>query len=214
VKYKLLQPVDARRELQRVSDMLAEPTFDQLELTQLNAVPARPQDGQLVYADGTNWNPGSGAGLYAYWGGAWRYLGPYTPPAYPTLTSVSSVLGADVAIAIANTWYTGASVALTAGTWLLTGHITINRTTTTAWTASARLRDNAGGGVNYASAGSYRASVANNIHTLPLTAVVVAAGAVTIDMQATANQTGVIKAALVTNAAGNTATQLHAVRIA
>jgi hypothetical protein len=213
VRYKLLQPVDPRRELQRVSDTLADPDFDQVTLTELNAAPPRPRNGQLVYADGTNWDPGSGRGPYGYFAGAWVPMFGGGGGAPWPLPAGSAVLGADVAIAVANTWYTAVSLALAAGTWLLTGHITINRTTTTAWNASARLRDNTAA-VNYASAGGYRASVSNNIHTLPLTATVVLASAATIDMQATANQTGVIKAALVTNAAGNTATQLHAVRIA
>lgn len=29
-------------------------------------VPTRPRTGHLYYADGTNWNPGSGEGLYEY----------------------------------------------------------------------------------------------------------------------------------------------------
>lgn len=33
--------------------------------------PARPTNGMLVYADGTAWNPGSGAGFYKREGGAW-----------------------------------------------------------------------------------------------------------------------------------------------
>lgn len=36
--------------------------------------PARPQDGMLVYADGTSWNPGSGRGLYERVGGVWSKL--------------------------------------------------------------------------------------------------------------------------------------------
>jgi len=36
--------------------------------------PSRPQDGDIAYADGTDWDPGSGAGIYAYIGGAWDKL--------------------------------------------------------------------------------------------------------------------------------------------
>ena len=39
-----------------------------------NAAPAKPTDGDLVYADGTNWNPGSGEGLYARYNSAWNKL--------------------------------------------------------------------------------------------------------------------------------------------
>jgi len=28
-----------------------------------------------VYADGTTWNPGSGAGLYQWRGSAWAFIG-------------------------------------------------------------------------------------------------------------------------------------------
>jgi hypothetical protein len=38
----------------------------------LNAAPARPVEGMVVKADGTNWNPGSGAGTYQYRAGTWR----------------------------------------------------------------------------------------------------------------------------------------------
>ena len=34
--------------------------------------PSRPRDGMLRIADGTHWDPGSGAGLYYYQGGAWH----------------------------------------------------------------------------------------------------------------------------------------------
>jgi hypothetical protein len=37
--------------------------------------PAKPRDGDIRYADGTKWNPGSGSGVYRYDGAAWHYLG-------------------------------------------------------------------------------------------------------------------------------------------
>lgn len=39
------------------------------------APPAKPRAGMRRYADGTQWNPGSGAGLYRYDGTAWQFLG-------------------------------------------------------------------------------------------------------------------------------------------
>lgn len=39
------------------------------------AAPARPRDGMYRNADGNQWNPGSGAGLYRYGAGTWHYLG-------------------------------------------------------------------------------------------------------------------------------------------
>lgn len=40
-----------------------------------NVVPDKPRSGDIVYADGTNWNPGSGQGFYGYYAGAWHFLG-------------------------------------------------------------------------------------------------------------------------------------------
>lgn len=39
------------------------------------AAPAKPRDGDIRLADGTSWNPGGGAGVYAYYGGSWKKLG-------------------------------------------------------------------------------------------------------------------------------------------
>lgn len=41
----------------------------------VHAPPAKPRDGMLRNADGLQWNPGSGAGLYRYGAGTWHYLG-------------------------------------------------------------------------------------------------------------------------------------------
>lgn len=40
----------------------------------LNAVPKKLREGLIVIADGTNWNPGAGAGTYVYRSGAWRKM--------------------------------------------------------------------------------------------------------------------------------------------
>jgi len=40
----------------------------------LTAAPAKPQIGQVVFADGSNWNPGSGRGLYYYDTGGWVHI--------------------------------------------------------------------------------------------------------------------------------------------
>lgn len=51
-------------ELQRISNDLN--TLDFIRLEVQNAAPAKPQQGMVMYADGTNWNPGSGEGIYFY----------------------------------------------------------------------------------------------------------------------------------------------------
>lgn len=125
-------------------------------------------------------------------------------------THYNNKLGADVEIAIINTWYTGASLVLPAGTYLVTGQVSLLRNTTTALTYSAKIN---AGTTNYASAGIYMPSIANHIATLPLTTIITLAAETTITLQATATVVSTIKAALLTNGAGNTATQLSAVRI-
>lgn len=37
----------------------------------LHEEPAKPEEGMIVVADGTDWNPGFGAGQYTYIGGTW-----------------------------------------------------------------------------------------------------------------------------------------------
>ena len=44
-------------------------------ITLYNAAPVNPEEGMIVRADGTNWNPGSGRGFYGYDNGAWVFLG-------------------------------------------------------------------------------------------------------------------------------------------
>lgn len=49
--------------------------LDRIRLVQQDVAPAKPRTGDVVLADGSNWNPGSGAGFYGYYGGAWVKLG-------------------------------------------------------------------------------------------------------------------------------------------
>lgn len=44
-------------------------------LPKTHAAPAKPRDGDVRYADGTDWNPGSGEGAYIYYNAAWNKLG-------------------------------------------------------------------------------------------------------------------------------------------
>lgn len=59
-------------ELQRLSESLQRADFSQLR--ELHVEPKRPRDGMIVYADGTDWNPGSGEGFYGRENGAWVKL--------------------------------------------------------------------------------------------------------------------------------------------
>lgn len=60
-------------ELRRISESFGK--VDAIELVEINVAPARTREGMIVLADGTNWNPGSGAGFYGFRGGAWVLLG-------------------------------------------------------------------------------------------------------------------------------------------
>ena len=65
-------------ELRRVANQLTEAagkSEDAIYLRELNVAPAKVREGMIALADGTNWNPGSGAGVYAYYGGSWVKLG-------------------------------------------------------------------------------------------------------------------------------------------
>jgi hypothetical protein len=39
------------------------------------AAPEKPRDGDIRYADGVTYNPGSGVGIYYYNGSNWVFLG-------------------------------------------------------------------------------------------------------------------------------------------
>ena len=45
-----------------------------LDLRTVHREPSRPREGMIVSADGTDWDPGMGAGAYVYTNGAWEYL--------------------------------------------------------------------------------------------------------------------------------------------
>lgn len=74
VRYQRRQGTLAQ-ETEQLERVLAGPTFPYLFLEQLNAAPDKPQNGMIVWADGTNWNPGSGEGIYGYHGSTWNLLG-------------------------------------------------------------------------------------------------------------------------------------------
>lgn len=62
-----------RLELEKLALQLSQP-IDYHALNTLYAQPKRVFEGMVVKADGTTWNPGSGAGVYARVGGAWVKL--------------------------------------------------------------------------------------------------------------------------------------------
>lgn len=63
---------EVSRELEEVSRSFQLQDFVRLKET--NVEPEKPRDGHIYYADGTNWNPGSGEGIYAYYNSSWNKL--------------------------------------------------------------------------------------------------------------------------------------------
>lgn len=59
-------------ELERLSRSLQETIA--LDLRPVHREPDKPREGMIVYADGTDWNPGAGKGSYEYQGAAWVKL--------------------------------------------------------------------------------------------------------------------------------------------
>lgn len=61
-----------QRELSRIGDSVRRTS--EVVLGKQNIAPTKPEDGIIIYADGTNFNPGSGAGIYAYINGVYVKL--------------------------------------------------------------------------------------------------------------------------------------------
>ena len=61
------------QELRRIAEAFL--GVEEVLLVELNVEPDKPRDGQVILADGTNFDPGSGAGFYGRRGGAWVKLG-------------------------------------------------------------------------------------------------------------------------------------------
>ena len=58
-------------ELQRIADTS---TFNGVHLNNTKIAPDKPREGDLVYSDGTAWNPGYGKGFYEFNGSTWKPL--------------------------------------------------------------------------------------------------------------------------------------------
>jgi hypothetical protein len=95
---------------------------DAVRLDNRGAVVLKPRVGNVVYADGTNWNPGIGAGPYYYTGSKWVPIsvsGTYTP----TLTNTTNVAASTAY----QCFYTRSGDLIT-----VSGKVSIDPTATTA----------------------------------------------------------------------------------
>lgn len=132
------------------------------------------------------------------------------------LSYLSNQLAADVNIAAANTYYTGPSVTLSTGTWLLTGVITMRATGGACGKFFAKLWD----GTTVASSAQSCSDEAtgNGTDAIPLVGIaVVTSGTPTWKISGAGDGGGAtvnMLAAMTANAAGNTASTLVAVKIA
>lgn len=61
------------QELNRIANATRE-AKEIVKLVVLHAEPTKSEDGNLVYADGTHWNPGLGVGFYGRENGQWIKL--------------------------------------------------------------------------------------------------------------------------------------------
>lgn len=135
----------------------------------------------------------------------------------PAITTTEAVLTSAVDLIANDTWTDAVTLSLAAGTWLVTGHITLHRNTNTNVVFQGRISD---GTTHYASGQQFQPSIANNnATTMAFSRVITLASTKTIRLQGlcgsgasgSANQ---IVAQTPANASGNTATILTAVKIA
>jgi len=59
-------------ELKRLGDILLNQSL--IRIDRIHTEPSKPRTGDIRYADGTDWNPGSGEGVYFYNGTSWVNL--------------------------------------------------------------------------------------------------------------------------------------------
>jgi hypothetical protein len=61
-------------ELRKIEDSVNDSEPDTIILKEWNSPPPKPRQGMMVLADGTNWDPGSGAGVYVNLATVWTKL--------------------------------------------------------------------------------------------------------------------------------------------
>ena len=112
----------------------------------------------------------------------------------------------------ANTFYDGTTVSLAAGSWFVTGFITLGKAATSITRYTARISD---GTVHYASSQMTQPSQNPHYINICMSCLIVLASPTVIKIQAAATTTGcLIKRSCADNASGNNATQILALKYA
>lgn len=63
-----------RREFEKIAQAL-ESANERVTLQVLHKAPEKYREGTIICADGTNFDPGAGAGFYGFHSGTWNKLG-------------------------------------------------------------------------------------------------------------------------------------------
>lgn len=128
------------------------------------------------------------------------------------ITTSENVLGANVVLTNANTFYDGPSLALTVGTWFLVGAVTLVEDVSGNDAYTAKLWN----GTTVESSGACHLAAQYYGGSIHLSGIVTLAGNETwkISVAANTNNGNSMRAATPTNGAGNNASYLRAMRIA
>lgn len=110
-------PAYLQTEFARIAAELANP-LDRVRLRELPVVPTKFADGWLIYADGANYDPGSGEGPYCRINGAWV-------PLSSALSGVSKSADYGFALTDANRAFLHPSADTTARTWTIPANASV-----------------------------------------------------------------------------------------
>lgn len=128
-----------------------------------------------------------------------------------TTTSETMSLASNVDMLLADTYYNGPSVSLTAGTWIVTGKVLLARLGGIT-DATAKLYD---GGTTVYDSSAMEDATAMGAVSLPVSAVIAPSATFTVWVAAAAGNTSTtMSAAATSNTAGNTACTLSAMKVA
>jgi hypothetical protein len=129
-----------------------------------------------------------------------------------SLTYANDALDASVNITPANNFVDGPSVSLAAGTWLVIGHVTVNKAATTLSQYTARITT---GTTHYASTQASHPSQNPHAVSMTMATVIILAAPTAIKIQVAATATGsTLQSQTASNASGLNATQITAVQLA